>query len=143
MKRYDLSEVEVEKEDSRVLLRRNTPLSAALQLPPAPAPLVDAGASSTAAPPSLSVAPTDLEEPGIKYIKSPMVGTFYRAPGPEDAPFIEIGTKVSAKTEVCIIEAMKIMNRIESGISGEVVEILAENGEPVEYGRPLLKVKTS
>ncbi|NRB09050.1 MAG: acetyl-CoA carboxylase biotin carboxyl carrier protein [Richelia sp.] len=73
-------------------------------------------------------------------ISSPMVGTFYRAPAPEEAPFVEVGDRVRSDQTVCIIEAMKLMNEIEAEVSGQVMEILVENGEPVEYGQPLMRI---
>ncbi len=81
------------------------------------------------------------EEPGINYIKSPMVGTFYRSPSPESKPFVDIGSKIEDNSLVCIIEAMKIMNEIQAETKGTVVEILVENGQPVEYGQRLFKLK--
>ncbi|MBD2580107.1 acetyl-CoA carboxylase biotin carboxyl carrier protein [Oscillatoria sp. FACHB-1406] len=74
-------------------------------------------------------------------IVSPMVGTFYRAPGPDEAPFIAVGERVRTGQTVCIIEAMKLMNEIESEVSGQIVEIMVENGQPVEYGQVLMRVK--
>lgn len=74
-------------------------------------------------------------------ITSPMVGTFYRAPGPEESPFVEVGDSIRKGQTVCIIEAMKLMNEIEAEISGQVMEIVVANGEPVEYGQTLLWVK--
>ena len=73
-------------------------------------------------------------------VTSPMVGTFYRAPSPDDAPFVDIGERISNGDTVCIIEAMKLMNDIEAEVSGEVMEILVQNGEPVEYGQVLMRV---
>ena len=81
---------------------------------------------------------SDLQE-----ITSPMVGTFYRAAAPGDDPFVEVGTKISVGQTVCILEAMKLMNEIESEVSAEVVEILVENGTPVEFGQVLMRVKQS
>ncbi|MEO0409065.1 MAG: acetyl-CoA carboxylase biotin carboxyl carrier protein, partial [Cyanobacteria bacterium P01_A01_bin.135] len=74
-------------------------------------------------------------------VASPMVGTFYRAPAPDEPPFINVGDRVTKGQTVCIIEAMKLMNEIEAEVSGEVVEILVENGEPVEFNQPLMRVK--
>jgi acetyl-CoA carboxylase biotin carboxyl carrier protein len=74
-------------------------------------------------------------------ITSPMVGTFYRAPAPDEPSFVEIGAKVRPGQTVCIIEAMKLMNELEAEISGEVMEILVENGKPVEFGQPLMRLK--
>jgi acetyl-CoA carboxylase biotin carboxyl carrier protein len=81
------------------------------------------------------------EEAGVSYIKSPMVGTFYRAASPESKPFADTGTKVVENTVVCIIEAMKIMNEIQAEAKGTVLEVLVENGQPVEYGQRLFKIK--
>jgi acetyl-CoA carboxylase biotin carboxyl carrier protein len=73
-------------------------------------------------------------------VESPMVGTFYRASAPGEPPFVEVGDRVKADQTVCIIEAMKLMNEIEAEVSGQVMEILVENGEPVEYGQPLMRI---
>ncbi|MEY4087825.1 MAG: hypothetical protein RJB55_96, partial [Verrucomicrobiota bacterium] len=78
---------------------------------------------------------------GVTYIKSPMVGTFYRAASPDSKPFADTGTKVVENTVCCIIEAMKIMNEIQAETKGTIVEVLVENGQPVEYGQRLFKVK--
>ncbi len=74
-------------------------------------------------------------------VVSPMVGTFYSAPSPEDDPYVTVGTKVEPQSIVCIVEAMKLFNEIEAEVSGEIVEILVQNGELVEYGQPLFRVK--
>ena len=81
------------------------------------------------------------ENSNLKKITSPIVGTFYRAPSPEAEPFVKVGSHVSSETTVCIIEAMKLMNEIPAEISGEIVKIYVENGQPVEYGQPLFAVK--
>ncbi|WP_047984168.1 acetyl-CoA carboxylase biotin carboxyl carrier protein [Ornithinibacillus californiensis] len=86
-----------------------------------------------------------VQENAVNYdveITSPMVGTFYSAPNPESDPFVSVGTSVSKDTVVCIVEAMKLFNEIEAEVTGEIVEILVENGELVEYGQPLFRVKT-
>ena len=70
-----------------------------------------------------------------------MVGTFYRAPAPDESPFVEVGSRISVGQTVCILEAMKLMNELESELSGEVVEILVDNGTPVEFGQVLMRVK--
>jgi acetyl-CoA carboxylase biotin carboxyl carrier protein len=80
-------------------------------------------------------ASTDLE------IKSPMIGTFYRAPSPESAPYVEVGTEVNPDTVVCIIEAMKVMNEIKAEAKGVVTEVVVENAKPVEFGQPLFKIR--
>ncbi len=81
------------------------------------------------------------EEPNLHVIKSPMVGTFYRAPTPDAPPYVDIGDKIKKGDVVCIIEAMKIMNEIESDVKGEILEVLIGNEEPVEYNQPLFKVR--
>ena len=141
MKRSEISEFEIEEKDFKLrLCRKNgetqiihaaAPLAAAPAAPAAPAP---APAAPAAAP---------LEEQGISMVKSPMVGTFYTAASPESPAFANVGTKVGADSIVCIIEAMKVMNEIQSEISGTITEILVENGAAVEYGQPLFKVKTA
>ena len=87
-------------------------------------------------PPSVPGSRSDLVE-----VTAPMVGTFYRAPGPEEPPFVEIGSRISVGQAVCILEAMKLMNELESEVSGEVIEILVENGTPVEFGQVLMRLK--
>ena len=79
----------------------------------------------------------------IKVMTSPMVGTFYRAASPEAQPFVEVGTTIKSGQALCIIEAMKLMNEVESEFSGKIVSILVENGQPVEYGEPLFHVEVS
>ncbi len=78
---------------------------------------------------------------GLHEVKSPIVGTFYRAPAPDADPFVKVGDKVSVGTTLCIVEAMKLMNEIESDVSGTIVKILVENGAPVEYNQPMFLVK--
>ncbi|MEM9541290.1 MAG: acetyl-CoA carboxylase biotin carboxyl carrier protein [Cyanobacteria bacterium P01_E01_bin.42] len=86
-------------------------------------------------------APPPTADPGWVEITSPMVGTFYRAPAPDEAPFVAISDRVGIGQTVCIIEAMKLMNEIEAEVSGQIMEILVENAEPVEYGQVLMRVK--
>jgi len=148
MKRSELSEFAVEEEGFKLKIRRggnglpvvsagrgsNSPFSIAESAP--------ASQASASIPLSTAVPvghPKD--EEGIIYVKSPMVGTFYRAASPESKAFAEAGTKVAETTVVCIIEAMKIMNEIQAEIKGTVIEALIENGQPVEYGQRLFKVK--
>ena len=100
-----------------------------------------------AAPPPLQVAPAPPPAPqpaptaGLHEVKSPLVGTFYRAPSPEAPPFAEVGKTVKAGEVLCIVEAMKLMNEIESDVAGVVEEILASNGQPVEYGEVLFRIR--
>jgi acetyl-CoA carboxylase biotin carboxyl carrier protein len=100
----------------------------------------------TEPPPHPSTVPTAPTPPpsadsNLVEITSPMVGTFYRAPAPEESPFVEVGDRIQSGQTVCIIEAMKLMNELEAEVTGEVVEILVKNADPVEFGQPLMRVK--
>ncbi|MCX8160252.1 MAG: acetyl-CoA carboxylase biotin carboxyl carrier protein [Candidatus Saccharicenans sp.] len=88
-------------------------------------------------------APAPAEDKNIHYVTSPMVGTFYRAPSPTSPPFVDIGDTVKKGQTLCIVEAMKLMNEIECDVNGLVVDILVENGKPVEYGQKLFAIKVS
>src|SRR5687767_1589047 len=149
MKRNELSEFAVEEEGFKLKIRRGTnglPIVSAGRGSNAPFPVAESapqgGAIGGAAPAATPVAAgAPKEEAGVTYIKSPMVGTFYRAASPDSKPFADVGTKVVENTVVCIIEAMKIMNEIQAEAKGSVVEVLVENGQPVEYGQRLFKLK--
>jgi acetyl-CoA carboxylase biotin carboxyl carrier protein len=91
--------------------------------------------------PAETAAPSAEADAGLHKITSPIVGTFYRSPGPDKEPYVSEGTNVSPETTVCIVEAMKLMNEIQAEVSGEIVKIYVENGQPVEYGQPLFGVK--
>jgi acetyl-CoA carboxylase biotin carboxyl carrier protein len=147
MKRSELSEFEFEEEGFKIKIKRGaggTPIFTAV---PQSAHPTQVGTTpevrSAAAPPPSATPPASPngDEAGFAYVKSPMVGTFYRSPSPENPAFVEVGAKVDEKTVVCIIEAMKIMNEIQSEAKGTVVEALVENGQPVEYGQRLFKIK--
>jgi len=105
----------------------------------APAPVASAPAPTPVAPPAEAAPPEDTS----KYveIKSPMVGTFYATPGPDASPYVTLNEKISVGQVVCIVEAMKLMNEIESEVSGRVVKILAENAQPVEFGQALFLIE--
>lgn len=150
MKRSDLTEFAVEEEGFKLKIRRGAnglPVVSSggsyggshnpfpgYQPQQAAAP---AAAPAAAAEPAAAAA----DDASITYVKSPMVGTFYRSPSPESKMFAEVGTKITETSVVCIIEAMKIMNEIQSEVKGTVIEVLIENGQPVEYGQKLFKVK--
>ncbi|MBI1966615.1 MAG: acetyl-CoA carboxylase biotin carboxyl carrier protein [Gemmatimonadetes bacterium] len=106
-----------------------------LSPPPTPAVAAAAPAGNPA-----SAAPAVAPAPALVEIKSPMVGTFYKSPEPGAEPYVRVGSRVSSGQVVCIIEAMKIMNEIESEVSGVVKEVLADNTQPVEFGQPLFRV---
>lgn len=141
MKRSELSEFEFEEEGFKLRLCRSN--GEAPQIIQAAPPVAQPAGQQPGAAAPAEDAGKPAEEAGISVIKSPMVGTFYRAPSPESPSFTEVGKKVSADSVVCIIEAMKVMNEIQSEISGTITEALVENGETVEYGQPLFKVKTA
>jgi len=111
------------------------PMSAGFGPPPPGAGAPAAGGGEEAAAPAL--------DKDVSEFKSPMVGTFYRAPSPESPPFVAEGEKVNKESILCIIEAMKVMNEIKSETSGEVVDVLVENGEAVEFGQPLFLIKAT
>jgi acetyl-CoA carboxylase biotin carboxyl carrier protein len=139
----DIQELKLEGDDFRLELRRNLPASqpqVVMQAAPAamPAPVVAAPATPSVAPPAAPAVRSDLVE-----ITAPMVATFYRAPSPGDPAFVELGARINVGQTVCILEAMKLMNELESEVSGEVVEILVENGTPVEFGQVLMRIKPS
>jgi acetyl-CoA carboxylase biotin carboxyl carrier protein len=90
--------------------------------------------------PTLPLYATEKEEPKANYVTSPMVGIFYTAPSPEDAPFVKVGDKIEADKVVGIIEAMKVMNEIKAGVAGTVLEVLVESGHPVEFGSKLFRI---
>jgi len=126
----NISELEITEAEGKVRIVKAAPAPAAA--PAAAAPVV------AVAPPSAAMAAaTPAPAPAGKLIKSPMVGTFYRAASPGAKPFIELGSEVKEGDPVCIVEAMKIMNEIEADCAGRVVEILCENGQAVEFGQPL------
>ena len=150
VREHDLSEFEIEHEGLRLKIRKDPATGVVAAVPlavggaPAPAPSAAAGppphASATAAvaPPSEAV-DVDIE---LAVVKSPIVGTFYRAPEPGAPDFVEIGTTVKKGQVLCIIEAMKLMNEIDSEYDGEIVNIYVENGQPVQYGERLFAMRT-
>ena len=141
MKRSELSEFELEEEGFKLRLSRQTGETQIIQAAPYAAPMA---AAPAAAPSAAALAPAaPVEEVGISVVKSPMVGTFYSSASPETPAFVKVGGKIGSDTIVCIIEAMKVMNEIQAEISGTVTEILVEDGDAVEYGQPLFKVKTA
>jgi acetyl-CoA carboxylase biotin carboxyl carrier protein len=138
MKKNSISEFELERQDFKIKLKRGG----------VPSVVVDEGAPGIYAPggavgreaPGLGAglampASTEIE------IKSPMIGTFYRAPSPESAPYVDIGSEVGPETVVCIIEAMKVMNEIKAEVRGVITQLQVENAKPVEFGQALFKVR--
>jgi len=136
MKEYELVEIDLEEENFRVLLKK-----AGANVVAAPMQMSYAQAAGAPALPAQAAAAAAADTAGLTPIKSPIVGTFYASPTPDSEPFIKAGDKITASTQVCIIEAMKIMNEIKAELSGTVEKILVQNGEPVEYGQPLFLVR--
>ncbi|MGV6818789.1 MAG: acetyl-CoA carboxylase biotin carboxyl carrier protein [Thiotrichales bacterium] len=136
-----VAEIEIKEGEESVRISRSGPAAAPIHYAPPPI-----AAPAGVAPPAASAAPAPepaTAEPEIagESVTSPMVGTFYRAPSPGAPPFVEVGQSVSAGDTLCIIEAMKMLNQIESEVSGVVKSILVENGSPVEYGQPLFIIE--
>jgi acetyl-CoA carboxylase biotin carboxyl carrier protein len=146
MKRSELSEFEFEEEGFKIKIKRGASGLPVVTTAPLPvqnytaAPAEHPAAARPSVPASAPT-PSGGDEAGFAYVKSPMVGTFYRSPSPENPAFVDVNAKVEEKTVVCIIEAMKIMNEIQAETKGTIVEILVENGQPVEYGQRLFKIK--
>ncbi|AFL84989.1 acetyl-CoA carboxylase, biotin carboxyl carrier protein [Belliella baltica DSM 15883] len=135
-----LAEVKIKTEEFELSIKKNSEVKMVSSAPAAPTPLPAAAPApvSTPAAPAPAVAKDDTS----KYleIKSPMIGTFYRTPNPDSDNFVNVGDDVKAGQTICIIEAMKLFNEIESEISGKIVKILVDNATPVEYDQPLFLV---
>jgi acetyl-CoA carboxylase biotin carboxyl carrier protein len=147
----NISEFELERGDVKVRVRRGSDahVSVAGQpvhvVPVAATPVVVPAANAASPPAATPPAVEEVQpapEEALHIVKSPIVGTFYEAPGPGAGPFVKPGDQVQAGQVLCIIEAMKLMNEIESDVAGEVVKRLAANGQPVEYGQPLFSIRT-
>lgn len=138
----DVSEVEIEEESMRIVVRKHAPVQALPQqimYAAAPTPVAAPMAASAAVHDS-APAPAAAAAPSGKPVRAPIVGTFYTASSPDSANFVKVGDKVKVGDVVCIIEAMKLMNEIESDVAGTVVKILVDNATPVEYDQPLFLV---
>ncbi|HEV8348539.1 MAG TPA: acetyl-CoA carboxylase biotin carboxyl carrier protein [Vicinamibacterales bacterium] len=155
VREHELSEFEIEHDGLRVKIRKNVNGAPDVSLPTIPAvpPAANAGTAHTAAVPASTtasgqpVAPADVAaeaeaEIELAVVKSPIVGTFYRSPEPGTAAFVDIGSTVKKGQVLCIIEAMKLMNEIDSEYDGEVVNIYVENGQPVQYAERLFAIRT-
>lgn len=156
----DVAEVEIDEDGTKVTIRRNAPtisVQPSGYYPPIgmyPQPIADAPApiqqpamsSNSVAPPPPAQAPEQTAAPAassdkVTTIRAPIVGTFYSSPSPDAESFVTVGSRVSQGSVLCIIEAMKLMNEIESEVAGTVVQILVENAEPVEYDQPLFVIE--
>lgn len=134
------TDFEFENENIRVRLSKmiSQVMQAPQQIMPPPVVASQPTSAADAVRPSESAVDTDAD---LLKITSPIVGTFYRSPGPDKEPYVSEGSKVSPESTVCIVEAMKLMNEIQAEVSGEVVKIYVENGQPVEFGQPLFGVR--
>ncbi len=158
MKENEIAELNLEQQGTKIhILSTHAPVTAAqpvMQMmpglspvvpvsPPAPAPVAPPPPAAPSGPPGSTPPPAEDALPAnVKPINSPMVGTFYRSPAPDAPPFVNVGDRVKEDTTLCIVEAMKLMNELKAEIRGRIFKILAENGQPVEYGQPLFLVET-
>ena len=131
MKEHDLTEIDLKQADSAVRIKRGGEV-VSYSAPVAPPPATPAAAPAASS--------ESAEDARMVVVKSPMVGTFYQASSPESPPFVKVGDRIGPEKTVCIVEAMKVFNEIPAGVSGQVVAVLVENGAPVEFGQPLIKV---
>ncbi|NNE18536.1 MAG: acetyl-CoA carboxylase biotin carboxyl carrier protein [Myxococcales bacterium] len=130
----NLTEIEVEHDEDRIRVRRDPALL------PASAGVESVAQSTARGPEPVGVAAAPEDDDGA-YVTSPFVGTFYRAPSPDGDPFVDVGDSVAQGQVICIVEAMKLMNEIEAEAAGTIVEVLVENGKPVEYGDRLFRIE--
>jgi acetyl-CoA carboxylase biotin carboxyl carrier protein len=139
MRAYDLHEVDIKRGDTRIRLQRGAPpATVTYAAPPMMAQAHSAPGQSVPAAGSAAPAASDAK---AHYIKSPTVGTFYVASGPDTPPFVKVGDQVGPESTVCIIEAMKVFNEIQAECAGKILAVLVQNGDPVEFNQPLFKVE--
>jgi acetyl-CoA carboxylase biotin carboxyl carrier protein len=144
----DIAEFELERGDVKVRIKRGGEHTVVhsqgearfFAVPAAPAAAPELGVVPVAAPPAAAPPPPAPEE-GLHMVKSPIVGTFYEAPSPGAPPFVKAGDLVEVGQVLCIVEAMKLLNEIESDVAGEIVKKLAVNGQPIEYGQELFVIR--
>jgi acetyl-CoA carboxylase biotin carboxyl carrier protein len=143
----DISEFELERGDVKVRIKRGADQAAPVithtvaQMPMAAAPVQPAAPMYATTQASPVAAPAAAAAEDLHIVKSPIVGTYYESPAPGSLPFVKAGDQVATGQVLCIIEAMKLMNEIESDASGEIVKVLVNNGQPVEYGQPLFSIR--
>lgn len=143
-----LNEVSIETEELKISIKRDAETrvierSAAAPAAPAPAPAASAPAPAAEAPKAEAPASSGSSESNYVEVKSPMIGTFYRSSNPDTPPFVSVGDKIEQGQTVCIVEAMKLFNEIESEVSGTIVKVMVENASPVEYDQVLFLVDPS
>jgi acetyl-CoA carboxylase biotin carboxyl carrier protein len=140
MKKNSISEFELERQEFKIRLKRGTTVTATEDVAASGYVASSPTPSGAAIPGPVGVLPP-APGPAEVEIKSPMIGTFYRAPSPESANYVEMGTEVNPDAVVCIIEAMKVMNEIKAEARGIITQILVDNAKPVEFGQPLFKIR--
>jgi len=142
MKKNSISEFELEKQEFKIRLKRSSNGGSHGPVEDVPVPMyLPPGTPVPAQMAAGSVGTAGMSASNEVEIKSPMVGTFYRAPSPEAANYVEIGAEVHPDTVVCIIEAMKVMNEIKAEVRGVITQVMVENAKPVEFGQPLFKIR--
>jgi acetyl-CoA carboxylase biotin carboxyl carrier protein len=144
VREHELTEFELERDNFKLRIRKNATGQWTATMPPVShvnyAPILAPAVPPTVPPPPPVLTPAD-EEVDLAVLKSPIVGTFYRAAEPGAKPFVEVGDAVKKGQVLCIIEAMKLMNEINSDVDGEIVKVYVENGQPVQYGERLFAIK--
>jgi len=144
VEKSDIHELDIQEKELQIRIVKNTNAPQVVsQIQHIPAPVQQPSAPVTDSGQNLQAQTSDTRPDNVIEIPSPMVGTFYRASAPDSAPYVKEGDTISKGQVLCIIEAMKLMNEIEAEISGKIVKILVENGEPVEYNQPLFLVEKS
>jgi acetyl-CoA carboxylase biotin carboxyl carrier protein len=137
MHEYDLAEIDLRQADQRICLKRGGEPVVAMQAAPLATPQVPQTAPPAAAPPTTELA----SDTSARYIRSPIVGTFYASPSPDAAAFVKVGDQVGPETTVCIVEAMKVFNEVPAECSGRILAVMVQSGDAVEFGQPLFKVE--
>ncbi|MGV3041490.1 acetyl-CoA carboxylase biotin carboxyl carrier protein [Staphylococcus rostri] len=135
-----LTEINIENKGSKITLKKEKEMITQQVTAASVQPVAQANPTPA---PTAAAEPSGQSEAAdnLQTINAPMVGTFYKSPSPEESPYVKVGDKVTADTTVCILEAMKLFNEIQAEVSGEIVEVLVEDGQMVEYGQALFKVK--
>lgn len=138
MHEYDLAEIDLRQADQRICLKKGgeAEVVGVPAYQPAPVATPAPAAPAAAAPPA-----NEASDANAKFIRSPIVGTFYSSPSPDSAPFVKVGDQVGPETTVCIVEAMKVFNEVPAECSGKILAVLVQSGDPVEFGQPLFKVE--
>jgi acetyl-CoA carboxylase biotin carboxyl carrier protein len=137
MKKNDLAVFKLEKEGMKIELEAHRAPVTVM----APQPVIQSVPTTAPAPAQTPAMPPEQPKTKFKEVVSPMVGTFYRAPSPDSAPYVQVGQDITKDTVVCIIEAMKVMNEIKAEVQGVIAEVMVENGTPVQFGQLLFRVK--